>query len=317
MAKTPSNPSRFHLARHYAQAGCLVVPLHGSKRQRCSCGKPDCTAPGRHPRAKGGLADATTDPKVIERWWDKWPDARIGIATGALGKLIALETRGNRGQRSMREMKAEYGALPSTVTIRAGDRRLRLFKVDDQAARSTDIADGVRVIGDGDVVVAPSTLDSTGRRYFLESRRPGDVEIARCPDWLWTLIPGRLPEVAKPSASATPAVECSAPPAIAPEATPGAKAAPLNEPRRRGRPKKVQAQSAALTESTTVSESTASANLDIPPFLDRRPLSPDEERLLNDFKSFLDSGLFRTPWNSTSAVLQHRVVDLLRAMIRG
>ena len=108
--------------------------------------------------------------------------------------------------------------------------------------------------------------NSTGRRYFLESRAPGDVEIARCPDWLRMLIPDasevtadgppaedRLPEVEKPSASAMPAG--SPPPAAAPEATPGAKAAPLNEPRRRGRPKKVQAQSAALTDLTTATAS--------------------------------------------------------------
>lgn len=60
-----------------------MLPLHTPAGDgSCSCRKPDCGSPGKHPRTAGGLKDASTDPEAIRRWWRMWPDANIGIVTG-------------------------------------------------------------------------------------------------------------------------------------------------------------------------------------------------------------------------------------------
>jgi len=68
-------------ALDYAARGWLVVPLHNPKQGVCSCRKKNCNSPGKHPRTEHGLNDGSKDPKQIALWWEKWPDANLGILT--------------------------------------------------------------------------------------------------------------------------------------------------------------------------------------------------------------------------------------------
>jgi hypothetical protein len=165
--------------------GISIAPLHGVKNGRCTCGDGHCERPGKHPRTKRGLADATTDPKKVERLWAKWPNAKIGVVMGAPANLIAVEARRKTGRQKLREIMATNGTLPRTPTIWDHDRRVRLFRLDENQAKSGDIAEGVRILGDGDVIVAPSRLDrKTGKHRFAPGRAVGELKIAQVPNWL-------------------------------------------------------------------------------------------------------------------------------------
>src|SRR5690348_12278227 len=105
ITKPPDN--NLAAALDYAQRGWPVFPCHnpvvprrvgfGCNRMiRCSCGEPDfvakeggCKTPGKHPRTQHGVNDATTDEKRIRGWFEYWPDANIGIATG--GGLVGVD----------------------------------------------------------------------------------------------------------------------------------------------------------------------------------------------------------------------------------
>src|SRR5260221_6684672 len=80
-------------ALEYAQRGWPVLPLHGIRDGACTCGNPKCDKPGKHPRIKSGKehSEATTDPDRIRTWWERWPDANVGIRTGVASGLIALD----------------------------------------------------------------------------------------------------------------------------------------------------------------------------------------------------------------------------------
>ena len=161
-------------ARRYASEGLHVVPLHGLKDGRCTCGNADCCQPGMHPRTKHGLADATTDLALIEKRWTKWSKAKIGIVFGGSSKLLGLMTDGETGQQKLREIIGTNGKLPRTVTIWDGDRETRLFRYDGNYPPNGDVTDNVRILGEDDFVVAPSSLDdSTGKRRFAEGTRGG------------------------------------------------------------------------------------------------------------------------------------------------
>ena len=66
---TKSSATAREAALHYAGQGCPVIPLHGAKDGLCSCGKPTCPCPGKHPRTANGIHDSTLDLSIIESWW--------------------------------------------------------------------------------------------------------------------------------------------------------------------------------------------------------------------------------------------------------
>ena len=60
----------------YATAGYPVFPI----------------APrGKHPLTKHGFKDATIDADTIRKWWQRWPDANIGIPTGDASGLYVVD----------------------------------------------------------------------------------------------------------------------------------------------------------------------------------------------------------------------------------
>ena len=78
-------------ALFYASLGWKVFPAHSISGDQCTCGKSDCASPGKHPRTRNGLKDATTNQSSILKWWNKTPDANIAIRTGQESGLIVLD----------------------------------------------------------------------------------------------------------------------------------------------------------------------------------------------------------------------------------
>lgn len=68
-----------------------VLPLHTVRDGACSCGDANCASPGKHPRTRHGLHDASTDPAVVRRMWTRWPDANIGGVCGTPGGIIVAD----------------------------------------------------------------------------------------------------------------------------------------------------------------------------------------------------------------------------------
>jgi len=62
----------------YAQAGMAVFP---------------CVPAGKRPLTRHGLLDATCDRGEVARWWRRWPDANVGLATGARVEVVDVDRR--------------------------------------------------------------------------------------------------------------------------------------------------------------------------------------------------------------------------------
>src|SRR5262245_51393792 len=60
-----------------------------------------------------GFKDATRDPQIIEAWWRARPDLNIGVATGAPSGIFVIDV--DKGERELRQLEAQHGALPATV----------------------------------------------------------------------------------------------------------------------------------------------------------------------------------------------------------
>jgi putative DNA primase/helicase len=149
----------------YAGCGLHVFPLHSIRDGRCSCGKDCGKDAGKHPRVKGGFKVATTDHALIGAWWTKWPEANIGIATGAISGIIVIDIDGPKGLETLRRLEAEIGALPLGPTVKTHRGFHRYLKSVRGEFTKCSAADGLDVRGDGGYVVAPPSGHLSGHTY--------------------------------------------------------------------------------------------------------------------------------------------------------
>jgi hypothetical protein len=188
---TPAEESNLAAALAYASEGRPVFPLHTPIGAGCSCGNPKCEHPGKHPRTLHGFRDASRDEKTIRQWWTQWPDANIGVVTGADSGIVVLDVDPRHsGDETLADLERQHGQLPRTVeTITGGGGRHIYFPHPGGHVKSRNLAPGIDVKADGGYIVAPPSLHVSGRRYEWEvSSHPDDTPLAPLPDWLLAAI---------------------------------------------------------------------------------------------------------------------------------
>lgn len=190
-------------ALELAGRGFRLVPLHSVNDGVCSCDKADrCAASaGKHPRLTQWQRRASSARELVEEWWERWPDANIGIAMGGPGRLVALDVDGAEGRATLERLEAEHGPLPDTLTARSGrdeGGEHRLFEVPGELAIERipngvgrargSRHPGIDIRAEGGQIVAPPSLHYTGRRYAWVD---ADTPIAELPAWLYEVITER------------------------------------------------------------------------------------------------------------------------------
>ena len=73
---------------NYAPATLLKAALAAARNE-----KPvfPCKHGGKEPLTKRGHIDATTDPRKIYMWWNRYPGANIGIPTGERSGILVVD----------------------------------------------------------------------------------------------------------------------------------------------------------------------------------------------------------------------------------
>lgn len=194
-AKAPESTNLLEWALWYATVkGWAVFPCHTvDENGMCSCyAREKCENPGKHPRIKGWKEQATTDPEQIREWWRLWPDANIGLATGAKSGVVALDVDPkDGGDDTLRELEEAYGQLPDTVgSITGSGGRHILFEypgwyVPPSVGKTGGIGDGLDIRGDGALIILPPSRHTSGRRYEWDlEHHPEDMNPAPIPEWL-------------------------------------------------------------------------------------------------------------------------------------
>ena len=168
----------------YATRGWQLIPLHSlNATGRCTCGKGDCTAPGKHPRTENGLKDASSDPAVLDAWWrTMYPTANIAVVTGAHSGVVGLDIDPrHRGEAGLAALIRDIGELPETLTTRTGGGGLHLFfkhpGVHLKNAQELNGYTGVDFRGDSGYLCLPPSKHASGDYYTWAK----EVEIADLP----------------------------------------------------------------------------------------------------------------------------------------
>lgn len=179
-------------ALSYAARGWRVFPVHGVNAGECTCGRADCSHPGKHPLTPHGVLDATAAPEKIRELWGSRPMASVGIAMGAASGLLAIDVDIRYGgNENLYELERRHEELPPTLTsVTGGGGSHLLFRYADGIRNQNgQIAPGIDVKSDRGYIIAPPSSHQSGRAYqWAPGCGPGEIEPAACPDWLLQLL---------------------------------------------------------------------------------------------------------------------------------
>ena len=141
-----------------AATGWPVIPLHTPIDGACDCHRPGCSSPGKHPRTKNGLSDATSDVDQIGKWWGMWPHANVGavvpdgfIVVDVYVADLATIFRGDE--------------LPATATSRTGRGRHLIYRTTTLIRPKVGVREHVDLRGPGSYIVVQPSLHISGVRY--------------------------------------------------------------------------------------------------------------------------------------------------------
>jgi len=207
-AARDATPARRDAALAYAAAGVPVFPcysvvhteLDGRAAIVCGCGDLDCGSPGKHPLTRHGLKEATSDPGRVAAWWEQYPGANVGIATGVAFDVLDLD--GAQGVDAMRAFVAEHDLdLRRAPVVRTGSGGYHyLFAPSGAGNRAGLFGRGSHVDwrGIGGYVIAPPSQHVSGGQYRWVAGRvwTADMVLPAVPGPLGDKVRRREPSVA-------------------------------------------------------------------------------------------------------------------------
>lgn len=142
----------------YARSGWYVFPVEPPIAGNDKSGKAPIGA-----LVPNGKDDASIDELVIRSWWDRVPNANVGIAV-ARSQLVVLDIdvgmkrdgTAKRGRESLAEFDAQLADTLTAMTGGGGMHALYSLPPGLEAMQLIGFRDGLDLIGKGYIVAAPS-----------------------------------------------------------------------------------------------------------------------------------------------------------------
>lgn len=158
--------NKLETALFYAQNGLAVFPLRPNQKE---------------PITEHGCKDASTDESIIKKWWGKYAEANIGIATGCISGgivVIDLDVKGEKnGIESFNKwIDDEFLTIPQSWMSKtwSGGRHI-FYKSSEPVKSRVGWLPGVDVRAEGGYVVAPSSV--INGEYYEWEISPEDMDV--------------------------------------------------------------------------------------------------------------------------------------------
>jgi len=180
----------------YAKKGWPVFPVWWPiDTHVCACGERDnCASIGKHPITKNGHTNATTDADQITQWWEQYPSANIGLATGKQSGVSVLDIdQKHYGFQSFQQLLRRYGPPKNpTLTVATGGGGAHFYWEYNKKHRcKQNIRTGIDVRSTGGYVLVPPSLHEQRCRYrWAPKGHPRNVTASTPPDWVERLLQG-------------------------------------------------------------------------------------------------------------------------------
>ena len=170
--------SRKEYFKYYILRGLQVFP--------CGCNK-------KSPLTTNGFKDASSDKQVINDWWDKHPDANIGLPTGKANNLVVVDVDVKNdadGMASLKQLQDECGEFDTRVVHTPSGGLHFYFKYPQDVhtiKNRTNMKPGIDIRADGGYVIAPGSSINGNYYEFNDA----DKEITELPKKLLELLTSR------------------------------------------------------------------------------------------------------------------------------
>jgi putative DNA primase/helicase len=131
-----------------------------------------------------GFKDATKDKVKIQAWWDRTPDANIGIATGQRSGIVVLDVDVKNGSPGQDSLKRISGLHPTLIAKTPTGGWHYVYAYDKKCDSRGGFMPGLDFKADGGYIVgAGSEIDGVFYEWV-----DADYPLAPLPDVLKTLI---------------------------------------------------------------------------------------------------------------------------------
>jgi hypothetical protein len=188
-------------AEVYAALGYRVVAMHALRGDGgCTCQQGTrCADPGKHPCLADWPRAASTTPAEVRRWWQRWPQANVGLVTGAQFDVCDLD--GPEGMEALRAVLGHRDPADHLGPVaRTGGDGWHLLYAPTGLGNRVGLLPGVDWRGRSGVVVAPPSRHASGRAYRWV--RPLGSELPAVPEGLRARL--APPRTKRTSAAAPP-----------------------------------------------------------------------------------------------------------------
>ena len=112
---------------------------------------------------------ATSDEQQITEWWDAYPNANIGVATGLRSGIFVMDVDVDKGGLASLEELMAHDEWAPTLTSKTGTGGFHfLFRWDPANPVGNSVsrlAPGIDIRGEGGFIVAPPSIHPNGNRY--------------------------------------------------------------------------------------------------------------------------------------------------------
>ncbi len=191
-------------ALELASIGWYIFPIWGTVllegRTECLCsGHSEDTRKsiGKHPMFNGGHNKATVDQAQIEMWWNKHPNANVGVACGQLSGFCVLDIDPDNGGN---ETLNKYPEPPTTVEAISGSGGSHYFYKYKKGlpTGAGSLGNGIDIKSDGGyIIVSPSTHKSGGVYEWITDQSPLEMNLAEPPLWMFKKVEKKNLELMK------------------------------------------------------------------------------------------------------------------------
>lgn len=179
-------------------SGIGIIRLHGiTATDKCSCGKPNCKSPGKHPDARFAPNGINSPPMTLRELRNALrqdPHCNLAVVTGGEFRLFVLDVDERHGGiESLQKLIDEHGDLPVTVSHRTGGGGYHLWFYVPAGLELTDLkkslGPGLDIKCAGGMANIPPSRHASGNRYeWQEGCSPAVCKVATMPPWMVELL---------------------------------------------------------------------------------------------------------------------------------
>lgn len=126
----------------------------------------------KKPLIKSGFKAATQNGTQIKDWWRRWPQAMIGMPTGHVNGLMAVDCDGEAGVRNFLAICEQDGFAPETAwQSTPGGGRHYLFDMPERDIRcsASQLAEDVDIRATGGYIICAPSRREDGKSYEWQS----------------------------------------------------------------------------------------------------------------------------------------------------